>query len=61
MNDVSPKVTWAAVCGAAVTVLVAVLEQVGVSVDAAVQGAVTTLLMALVGWLVSDPLRQPPE
>lgn len=60
-NPVSPKVTWAAVVGAAVTLVAAVLESAGVSVDGTVQGAATTLLMALVGYLVSDPLRQPPE
>lgn len=60
-NPISPKVTWAAVVGAAVTLVTAVLEAVGVPVDAAVQGAATTLLMALVGWLVADPLRQPPQ
>lgn len=60
-NPISPKVTWAGVVGAAVTLVAVILEAAGVTIPVAVEGAVTTLLMALVGYLVADPLRQPPE
>ena len=59
-NPVSPKVTWPAVIGAAITLGVSIADSFGVSVPPAVQSSLHTLLAAAIGWLVTDPLRQPP-
>ena len=60
-TPVSPKVSWPALIGAAVTILAAVASGMDVEIPPAVQAAVHTVAMAFVGWLVTDPLRQPPE
>ena len=57
MRSVSPKVTAAAVAAAIVTCLVWVASAAGVDVPLEVQGAVTTILVFVAGYLVSDPRR----
>lgn len=57
MRSVSPKVTAAAVASAIVTCLVWVASAAGIDVPLEVQGAVTTILVFVAGYLVSDPRR----
>jgi len=57
MRSVSPKVTAAAVAAAIVTCLVWVASAAGIDVPLEVQGAVTTILVFVAGYLVSDPRR----
>lgn len=57
MRSVSPKVTAAAVAAAIVTCLVWVASAAGVDVPLEVQGAVTTILVFVAGYLVTDPRR----
>lgn len=57
MRSVSPKVTAAAVAAAIVTCLVWVASAAGIGVPLEVQGAVTTILVFVAGYLVSDPRR----
>lgn len=57
MRSVSSKV-WAGTIAAAVaTILVAILRGVGVDVSAEVQGAITTILVFVAGYLKIDPER----
>ena len=60
-NPISQKVTWPALVGAVVTVVVLVLDAAGVSIPAGLDNAVQTILLAVVGYVVTDPLRQPPQ
>lgn len=57
MRSVSPKVTAAAVAAAIVTCLVWVASAAGIDVPLEVQGAVTTILVFVAGYFVSDPRR----
>lgn len=54
---ISPKVTAATIAAALVTILVWVASLLGVDVPAEAQGAVTVLLVAVIGYLVPDPAR----
>ena len=55
--SISPKVTAATLAAALVTIIVWVASAAGVTVPLEVQGAVTTILVALAGYLVTDPRR----
>ena len=57
MGNISPKVTAATIAAALVTIIVWVASAAGVTVPLEVQGAVTTILVALAGYLVTDPRR----
>ena len=55
--SISPKVTAATIAAALVTIIVWVASAAGVDVPLEVQGAVTTILVAIAGYLVTDPRR----
>ena len=55
--SISPKVTAATIAAALVTIIVWVASAAGVDVPLEVQGAVTMILVALAGYLVTDPRR----
>jgi hypothetical protein len=57
MGNISPKVTAATIAAALVTIIVWVASAAGVTVPLEVQGAVTTILVAVAGYLVTDPRR----
>jgi len=57
MGNISPKVTAATIAAALVTIIVWVASAAGVNVPLEVQGAVTTILVAIAGYLVTDPRR----
>jgi hypothetical protein len=57
MGNISPKITAATIAAALVTILVWVASAAGVDVPLEVQGAVTTILVAIAGYLVTDPRR----
>lgn len=54
---ISPKVTAATIAAAVVTILVWIAATAGVDVPVAVQGALTTIAVAALGYLVPDPAR----
>lgn len=55
--SISNKVTAATVVAAIVTCLVWAASAAGVDVPLEVQGAVTTILVFVAGYLVTDPRR----
>ena len=55
--SISPKVTAATIAAALVTIIVWVASAAGVNVPLEVQGAVTTILVAIAGYFVTDPRR----
>ena len=55
--SISPKVTAATIAAALVTIIVWVASAADVTVPLEVQGAVTTILVAIAGYLVTDPRR----
>ena len=55
--SISPKVTAATIAAALVTIIVWVASAAGVTVPLEVQGAVTTILVAIAGYLITDPRR----
>lgn len=57
MSNVSPKVAAATLAAALVTIIVWAASLAGVSVPLEVQGAVTTILVALAGYFTTDPRR----
>jgi hypothetical protein len=57
MSNISPKVTAATIAAALVTIIVWVASAAGVTVPLEVQGAVTTIIVAIAGYLVTDPRR----
>ena len=57
MGNISPKVTAATIAAALVTIIVWVASAAGVTVPLEVQGAATTILVAIAGYLVTDPRR----
>ena len=57
MGNISPKVTAATIAAALVTIIVWVASAAGVTVPLEVQGAVTTILVAIAGYLIIDPRR----
>lgn len=54
---ISPKVTAATLAAAIVTILVWGANVAGVEVPSEVQGAVTTILVAVAGYFAPDPTR----
>jgi Flp pilus assembly protein protease CpaA len=57
MGNISNKVTAATLASAIVAILVWVASAAGVDVPLEVQGAVTTILVFVAGYLVTDPRR----
>lgn len=57
MKNVSPKVIAATLAAAIVTILVWIANAAGISVPVEVQGAVTTILVFVAGYLKLDPSR----
>ena len=57
MGNISPKVTAATIAAALVTIIVWAASAAGVNVPLEVQGAVTTIIVAIAGYLVTDPRR----
>ena len=57
MGNISPQVTAATIAAALVTIIVWIASAAGVTVPLEVQGAVTTILVAIAGYLVTDPRR----
>ena len=54
---ISPKVTAATAAAALVTILVWVASLAGIDVPTEVAGAVTTILVAIAGYMITDPRR----
>lgn len=54
---ISPKVTAATIAAAVVTLIVWAATSAGVDVPVEAQGALTTILVAIAGYLVPDPAR----
>lgn len=57
MHSVSNKVIASTLAAAAVTILVWIASAAGVSVPVEVQGALTTILVFVAGYLKVDPER----
>jgi hypothetical protein len=57
MSNVSPKVIAATLAAAIVTILVWIATAAGISVPVEVQGAVTTILVFVAGYLKLDAAR----
>ena len=54
---ISPKVTAATLAAAIVTLVVWLASLAGVDIPEVAQGAIVTILVALAGYLVTDPRR----
>ena len=57
MSTVSPKVTAATLAAAIVTLVVWIAGMFGVDVPEVAQGAIITILVAIAGYVVTDPRR----
>jgi hypothetical protein len=57
MGNISNKVTAATLVAAIVTLVVWLASLVGVDIPEVAQGAIVTILVALAGYLVTDPRR----
>jgi hypothetical protein len=57
MSNISPKVTAAAVAAALVTIIVWGLSLAGLDIPEVVQGALITIIIAVAGYVVTDPRR----
>ena len=57
MSMVSPKVTAATLAAAIVTLVVWIAGMFGVDIPEVAQGAIITILVALAGYVVTDPRR----
>ncbi|MFZ9846308.1 MAG: hypothetical protein ACO3JT_09075 [Candidatus Nanopelagicales bacterium] len=57
MSNISPKVTAATAAAALVTIIVWIASLAGVDVPLEVAGALTTILVAIAGYAVTDPRR----
>jgi len=57
MGTISPKVTAATLAAAIVTLVVWLASLAGVTIPEVAQGAIITILVALAGYLVTDPRR----
>jgi uncharacterized membrane protein len=57
MGNISNKVTAATLASAIVAILVWIASAAGVDVPLEVQGAVTTILVFIAGYVVTDPRR----
>lgn len=54
---ISPKVTAATIAAAVVTLVVWAASVAGVEIPTEAQGALTTILVAVAGYLMPDPAR----
>lgn len=57
MHNVSPKVLAGTLAAAIVTIIVWAAGAAGIEVPTEVQGAITTILVFVAGWLKLDPAR----
>ncbi len=57
MGNISPKVTAATLAAAIVTLVVWLASLAGVDIPEVAQGAIVTILVALAGYLATDPRR----
>jgi len=57
MGTISPKVTAATLAAAIVTLVVWLASLAGVTIPEVAQGAIITILVALAGYVVTDPRR----
>jgi Flp pilus assembly protein protease CpaA len=57
MGNISNKVTAATAAAALVTILIWIASLAGVDVPLEVAGALTTVLVAIAGYAVTDPRR----
>lgn len=57
MSNVSPKVSLSVLAAAIVTVLVWLASYAGIEIPEVVQGAIITIIVGVVGYLVTDPRR----
>jgi hypothetical protein len=57
MGSISPKVTAATLAAAIVTLVVWLASLAGVDIPEVAQGAIVTILVAIAGYLVTDPRR----
>lgn len=57
MSNVSPKVSLSVLAAAIVTVGVWLASYAGIDIPEVVQGALITIIVGVVGYLVTDPRR----
>lgn len=57
MSTISPKVTAGALAAAIVTLVVWLASLAGVTIPEVAQGAIITILVAIAGYVVTDPRR----
>ena len=57
MSTVSPKVTAATLAAAIVTLVVWIAGMFGVDIPEVAQGAIITILVAIAGYVATDPRR----
>ena len=57
MSSISPKVTAAAVAAALVTIIVWGASLAGLDIPEVVQGSLITIIVAIAGYVVTDPRR----
>ena len=57
MSNVSPKVSLSVLAAAIVTVAVWLASYAGIEIPEVVQGALITIIVGVVGYLVTDPRR----
>ena len=57
MSNISPKVYAASVGAALATIICAILAVVGYQADTVLQGAITIVIVFLLGYLRIDPAR----
>jgi hypothetical protein len=57
MGSISPKVTAATLAAAIVTLVVWLASLAGITIPEVAQGAIVTILVAIAGYLVTDPRR----
>ena len=57
MGNISPKVTAATLAAAIVTLVVWLASLAGVDIPEVAQGAIVTILVAIAGYVATDPRR----
>jgi hypothetical protein len=57
MGSISPKVTAATLAAAIVTLVVWLASLAGITIPEVAQGAIVTILVAIAGYVVTDPRR----
>lgn len=57
MSNVSPKVVASTLAAAIVTIIVWIAAAAGITIPVEVQGAITTILVFVAGYLKLDPAR----